>query len=106
MAFVRRKARTSEAFKLSSAACEVEQWGTPAGGAARGQDGKIRCDRCPIPWAEYEGIAFIDAWDAYEWCEERGVVSGRFWEGDIGHTSWGAYKNVKVTSRVVLDVEE
>lgn len=61
--------------------------------------------RDPIPWVEHEGLAFIDAWDAYEWCQESGVVSGRFWEGQIGATSWGAYKNMKVTFRVVLDLE-
>lgn len=61
--------------------------------------------RDPIPWVEHEGIAFIDAWDAYEWCQESGVVSGRFWEGEIGSNSWGAYKNMKVTFRVVMDIE-
>lgn len=61
--------------------------------------------REPIPWAEHEGIAFIDAWDAYEWCQERGMVSGRFWEGTIGAGSWGAYKNMKICFRVVLDLE-
>lgn len=59
----------------------------------------------PIPWVEHEGLDFIDAWDAYEWCQERGFVSGRFWEGDIAPTSWGAYKNMKVTFRVVMDIE-
>ena len=61
--------------------------------------------RDPIPWAEYKGLAFIDAWDAYEWCQERGIVSGRFWEGEIGAGSWGAYKNMKICFRVVLDLE-
>lgn len=59
----------------------------------------------PIPWAEHEGVAFIDAWDAYEWCQEVGVISGRFWEGGIGSNSWGAYKNIKVSFRVVMDIE-
>lgn len=59
----------------------------------------------PLPWAEHGGLTFIDAWDAYEWCQERGRISGRFWEGQIGTTSWGAYKNAKVTFRVVLDLE-
>lgn len=59
----------------------------------------------PIPWVEHEGLAFIDAWDAYEWCQEKGIVSGRFWEGLIAPTSWGAYKNMKVTFRVVMDLE-
>ena len=58
-----------------------------------------------IPWAEHKGITFIDAWDAYEWCQETGHISGRFWEGDIGSTSWGAYKNIKVSFRVVMDIE-
>ena len=58
-----------------------------------------------LPWGEYEGLSFIDAWDAYEWCQESGWISGRFWEGHIGRTSWGAYKNAKVTFRVVLDLE-
>lgn len=58
-----------------------------------------------IPWAEYQGLTFIDAWDAYEWCQETGHISGRFWEGDIGSTSWGAYKNIKVSFRVVMDIE-
>lgn len=58
-----------------------------------------------IPWAEHQGLTFIDAWDAYEWCQETGHISGRFWEGDIGSTSWGAYKNIKVSFRVVMDIE-
>lgn len=58
-----------------------------------------------LPWAEHGGLTFIDAWDAYEWCQEKGWMSGRFWEGLIGPTSWGAYKNAKVTFRVVLDLE-
>lgn len=58
-----------------------------------------------IPWAEHQGLAFIDAWDAYEWCQEAGLISGRFWEGGIGSTSWGAYKNIKVSFRVVMDIE-
>lgn len=57
-----------------------------------------------IPWAEHGGLAFIDAWDAYEWCLEAGIISGRFWEGGIGSTSWGAYKNIKVSFRVVMDI--
>lgn len=61
--------------------------------------------KAPIPWAEYEGITFIDAWDAYEWCQELGVINGRFWEGCIGPNSWGAYKNIKVSFRVVMDIE-
>jgi hypothetical protein len=58
-----------------------------------------------IPWAEYKGLSFIDAWDAYEWCQDAGVINGRFWEGVIDATSWGAYKNLKVTFRVVMDIE-
>ncbi len=58
-----------------------------------------------LPWAQYEGLQFIDAWDAYEWCQEWGWISGRFWEGHIGPTSWGAYKNIKVGFRLVLDLE-
>jgi hypothetical protein len=58
-----------------------------------------------IPWAEHQGIMFIDAWDAYEWCQEAGFISGRFWEGCIGSGSWGAYKNIKVSFRVVMDIE-
>lgn len=58
-----------------------------------------------LPWAEYHGLRFIDAWDAYEWCQECEWISGRFWEGMIGRNSWGAYKNVKVTFRLVLDME-
>jgi hypothetical protein len=57
-----------------------------------------------LPWAEYSGLRFIDAWDSYEWCHEVGWVHGRFWEGPIGPGSWGAYKNVKVGFRLVLDV--
>lgn len=60
----------------------------------------------PLPLAHYEGLGFIDAWDAYEWCQETGQVSGRFWEGPLGPTSWGAYKNSKVTFRVVLELGE
>ena len=58
-----------------------------------------------MPWATYSGLSFIDAWDAYEWCHEVAWIHGRFWEGQIGLTSWGAYKNVKVTFRLVLDLE-
>lgn len=59
----------------------------------------------PLPWAQYQGLTFIDAWDAYEWCQEWEWISGRFWEGQIGSTSWGAYKNAKVSFRVVMDLE-
>lgn len=52
--------------------------------------------------AEHGGLHFIDAWDAYEWAQEQGQISGRFWEGGIGVDSWGAYKNVKVGFRVVI----
>ena len=31
-------------------------------------------------WAEHGGLRFIDAWDAYEWAQEQGQISGRFWE--------------------------
>jgi len=58
----------------------------------------------PLPWAEHQGLRFIDSWDAYEWCHEAGQVSGRFWEGPLG--GWGAYKNAKVTFRVALDLGE
>ncbi len=60
--------------------------------------------RADLPWVEYAGLRFIDAWDAYEWCQEVEWINGRFWEGCIGATSWGAYKNVKVGFRLVLDV--
>jgi len=62
----------------------------------------------PLPFAKYGGLAFIDAWDAYEWCEHAGrggVVVGRFWEGPFALRSWGDYKNMKITFRVALDVE-
>lgn len=59
-----------------------------------------------LPWVEHGGLRFIDAWDAYEWCQDWGWIAGRFWEGPIAVSSWGAYKNVKVGFRVVLDVEE
>lgn len=58
-----------------------------------------------LPWAAHSGLRFIDAWDAYEWCQEAGWIHGRFWDGPIGLTSWGAYKNVKVTFRLVLELE-
>jgi len=58
-----------------------------------------------LPWAKYGGLSFIDAWDTYEWCQEAGWIHGRFWEGRIALASWGAYKNVKVTFRLVLDLE-
>lgn len=58
-----------------------------------------------LPWAEHSGLRYIDAWDAYEWCQEWGWISGRFWEGVIGVGSWGAYKNVKVAVRLILDVD-
>lgn len=58
----------------------------------------------PLPWVEHQGLWFLDAWDAYEWCHELGFVSGRFWEGQLG--GWGAYKNAKVSFRVVIDSGE
>ncbi len=58
-----------------------------------------------LPWAEYSGLRFIDAWDAYEWCQEFGWIHGRFWDGPIGRGTWGAYKNVKVTFRLAFDLE-
>lgn len=53
-------------------------------------------------WAEHAGLRFIDAWDAYEWAQEQGFISGRFWEGPLGPKSWGAYKNAKVGFRLVV----
>ncbi len=61
--------------------------------------------KSPMPLVNHEGLDFIDAWDAYEWCQEKGWVSGRFWEGPIGANSWGAYKNMKTTFRLVIDLE-
>lgn len=58
----------------------------------------------PLPWMEYRGVRFIDAWDVYEWCQ-AGRVAGRYWEGSLGFTSWGAYKNVKVTFRLAIDAD-
>ena len=60
--------------------------------------------RDPIPWAEYAGLRFIDAWDAYEWCE-KGLIAGRYWEGMLGIKSWGEYKNSKVGFRLVIEQE-
>jgi len=60
--------------------------------------------KAELPWVTHGGLSFIDAWDAYEWCQEWGWISGRYWEGHIGPDSWGAYKNAKVTFRVVLDL--
>ncbi len=62
--------------------------------------------RDELPWAEHAGLKFIDAWDAYEWCQEPEQISGRYWEGAIGRDSWGAYKNVKVAFRLVLELGE
>lgn len=59
----------------------------------------------PMPLAKYMNLDFIDAWDVYEWCQERGWVNGRFWEGTIGASGWGAYKNFKTTFRLVIDLE-
>lgn len=64
------------------------------------------CWKSPLPIAAYDGLDFIDAWDAYEWCQEKGWISGRFWEGQIAANCWGAYKNVKVTFRLVIDLAE
>lgn len=61
--------------------------------------------KSPLPLTQYGELTFIDAWDAYEWCQESGWINGRFWEGKIGVDSWGAYKNSKVSFRVVLDLE-
>lgn len=62
--------------------------------------------RDALPWTEYSGLRFIDAWDAYEWCQELGWMHGRYWDGQIGNASWGAYKNVKVGFRLVLELED
>jgi hypothetical protein len=59
-----------------------------------------------VPFITHQGLEFIDAWDAYEWCQEKGWVSGRFWEGMIGSSSLGGYKNMKTTFRLVMDIEE
>jgi hypothetical protein len=61
--------------------------------------------KSPIPLVQHGGLEFIDAWDACEWCQEKGWVSGRFWEGQAGANSWGAYKNMKITFRLVIDLE-
>lgn len=58
-----------------------------------------------LPCAEYAGLRFIDAWDAYEWCQEPEWIHGRFWEGYFARNSWGAYKNIKVSFRVAIDVK-
>ena len=61
----------------------------------------------PILWAIHDGIDFIDAWDAYEWVLgpwNWGYTAGLYWEGQIGLTSWGAYKNCKVGFRVVVEL--
>lgn len=60
--------------------------------------------REPLPWVEYSGVRFLDAWDAYEWCGD-GRITGRFWEGHIGTDSWGEYKNAKVGFRLVIEKE-
>lgn len=62
--------------------------------------------RDDLPWASESGLRFIDAWDAGEWCQEPDWVHGRFWSGRIGRDSWGAYKSLKVTFRLVLDLED
>ena len=59
-----------------------------------------------IPIAQYYGLTFIDAWDTCEWCQEKGWVSGRFWEGAVGASSWGGYKNMKTTFRLVMDIKD
>lgn len=59
----------------------------------------------PMPLTKYMNLDFIDAWDVYEWCQDKGWISGRFWEGAIGASTWGAYKNVKTTFRLVIDLE-
>lgn len=53
----------------------------------------------------YSGVGFIDAWDACEWCQEAGWAHGRFWDGPIGPASWGAYKNMKMAFRLVIELE-
>jgi len=61
--------------------------------------------REPLPWIEYSGLPFIDAWDAYEWCVD-GRVAGRYWQGTMGDTkSWGEYKNVKIGFRLVIEAD-
>ncbi len=60
-----------------------------------------------LPTANYAGLTFIDAWDAYEWVShprETAQIAGRFWEGHIGLSSWGEYKNAKVAFRCVVEV--
>ncbi len=62
--------------------------------------------RKEMPWADHAGLRFLDAWDAYEWCQE-GAVAGRYWEGPLGGTtSWGEYKNAKIGFRLVIEMDD
>lgn len=54
-----------------------------------------------IPWQQYEGLDFIDAWDVYEWCDDS-FVAGRYWEGPVGADSCGEYKALRANFRVVV----
>lgn len=54
-----------------------------------------------LPWKEYRGLRFIDAGDTGEWCEEEELI-GRYWDIHVG--GWGAYKQIKATFRVVIDL--
>lgn len=59
----------------------------------------------PQPWTEHSGLRFLDAWDAYEWCQEPGSVSGRFWEGEFGVSASGAAKHSLVGFRMVIALD-
>jgi hypothetical protein len=62
--------------------------------------------REPLPWVMYQGLRFIDAWDAAEWTTSRdhNAAVTINWDGDLPNTSWGAYKQLKTCFRVVMDV--
>ncbi len=58
-----------------------------------------------LTFKEYHDLKFIDAWDAYEWVTNGyPMIAGRYWEGSIGTSSWGEYKNAKVGFRVVIEI--
>jgi hypothetical protein len=53
---------------------------------------------------DVQGLKFIRAWDAYEWLEDG--LGGFYYEDRmLGMHSWGAYKNILVSFRVVIDIE-
>ena len=58
-------------------------------------------------WKESGEFRYIDAWDVAEWVGSfPGKCANRYWQGPIGGHTWGAYKNLVTTFRVVIDYQK